>query len=213
MCDLAVGSPFGEQGEDVVLALGQAVLVPAAVTVAADGGVLVVEQVLDHSRAEDVSAPGHRDVDRLRQIFGRGVLQEVSRRAVGEGPLHVRGVLVGGDHDHGHIGPLGSDRTEELQTVEVGHPHVDQRQVEGRSGVQDLQGDGRGFRLDDIRIREALLHHVVQATAHQRVVVDDQDPHVIHLLSGRGARPRPWCRVPGSIRRRATRRASRRGPA
>src|SRR5439155_9768181 len=56
------------------------------------------------------------------------------------------------------------------------HPNVHECQV-GCAGPHRLQRRGRRFGLDDVGVGEPFLHDVGHATANQRVVVNDQDPH------------------------------------
>ncbi len=78
-------------------------------------GLHVLEQVLDHARRQDVAASGDRDVDRLSQVFGGRVLQQVAGGAVGQGALHVRRVLVGRQHDDRDVRPLELHGAQQLQ--------------------------------------------------------------------------------------------------
>jgi hypothetical protein len=65
---------------------------------------------------------------------------------------------------------------EQLETVEVRHPDVDERDVRSRRRHHVHRLGGR-TRFDDLGVAERLPHDVAQPAAHERVIVDDEDLH------------------------------------
>src|SRR6185436_15470991 len=63
------------------------------------------------------------------------------------------------------------------EPVQVRHADVHEGKVDLLAGSEHLERGGRTLGLQHLSIREAFLHHVMHATAHERVVVHDQDPH------------------------------------
>src|SRR5437763_10127323 len=185
--DLTVAPALCQQGQDVGLALGE-VLGPRSARFLRGGLVFLrsLEQAADGSGRQDVPAPRHRHPDGLVQVLGARVFQHVAVGAVGQGLLDVLSPVVAGQHDHGDLGPRRLDLPKQLEPIAPRHPHVEQRDVDGLR-LQQLHGVVGAGGFQDLGVGKALVDHVSDPPADQRVVVDDQDLHRSSSPTGRRA--------------------------
>src|SRR5215210_4354423 len=138
-----------------------------------------------------------RLLDGQDQLFGWRVFQEETPGTRGQASKDVYVVVEGGKYDGGHAGMIFREAPDEFDPVHAGHPGVHQGDV-GACGCQEIEGlhavSGFAHHLDGV----LYLQELRQPPSHQRLVVDDEDPHP--LLAH-------WLVLPGSRSGRPTTRA------
>src|SRR5436190_8438908 len=122
-------------------------------------------------------------LDRRDDLVGRGMLQQVAVGAGGEGVHDPAAIAVGREHEHTGAGVVGGDAPGGLEAVHARHRQIHQHDVGlvlGYRRQRRLAVRSRGNDLHAVSGGEQLL----EARAHDDVVVDDEDPdHGCHTFS------------------------------
>lgn len=143
-----------------------------ATRVVADG---VLDHAAGHRRGEDRLAGGG-STHRLDDLCRRCVLEEEAAGPGTQRPEDLRVAVEGGENEDGGRVAQGADPGGGPDPVYARHPQIHQHHVD-RVPVQrsrDLGAVG-GLPHDDDAVRT--VEHHGQPGTHQRVVVDDEDPH------------------------------------
>ncbi len=139
-----------------------------------------------------VAHDGPEDVPQFGAAgFGVGPLGLVHelQRPKGQGLHGVgrRGRGGAADHDHARGGVVGPDEAQGLESVQVGHLHVQEHQVDGGL-VQAVEGELPAGAGRDLAVDQEGLHDLREDAAVDRRIVNDEDPE-----PGGGHRPSLSC--------------------
>src|SRR5207245_7643156 len=85
---------------------------------------------------------------------------------------HVDGVVLGGEHDHGHLGPVGPQLPAHIHATDAGQVEVEQDQVRFRL-LQHLHAFLAGLRFNQVEVLTDARHP--NDFAGRRVVLNHQD--------------------------------------
>ena len=121
--------------------------------------------------------PQQHGIERLGQVILRAAL---------DAPHHARHVVERRDHDDRNVtrGGIGLQAFEHRQSIEVGHEHVEQHEVEARRPHLSQRGVAAAHALHGVSLPlQAPLEHraVVLLIVHHE---DARRPHRRHALSG-----------------------------
>ena len=106
---------------------------------------------------------------------------------------HIVDAAMGGLHDHRNIEAGIADLGQHAQAVEAGHHEVEHDGIDGLGFRRGQKRDGRVAAVDHGRCIAGFLHHVLDETALDWVIVDNQNgrrhgfPYPLQLfVSNRG---------------------------
>jgi hypothetical protein len=145
---------------------------------------VVVEHQACDCRAEERFSLRHGG-DSLNEIDVGGILQQVSRRARLQDLRHVRFIGMHAQHEDAYAGDVLDDLACGFDAIEERHRDVEY----GHIGFE-LFGLADGFAAvaclgDDLPVR-ALLEHLPQTLAYDRVIVGEQNANGCHSLTLHG---------------------------
>ena len=133
-----------------------------------------VDQLDRHHRRDDhLAARGA--ADRVDDVVGVHVLQQVAAHARAERPAEVLLRIAHRQHDDRRVDALGADAREQPVAVDRHHAQVHDREVRALVAQQPHRLVGIAGGPDDLDAR-ARLEQLRQAAAAQAVVVDQDDP-------------------------------------
>jgi hypothetical protein len=182
--DLGVRQALSQQLQDVSLARGQLLQLHVAIGLGGDDEALD-QTPGDRGRQEGVARVGCPD--RVDQVLGGNRLEQESRGAGAERVVDVLVHVERRQHQHPADRGGGGDPSSCFDPVHLGHADVDQGDV--RLGPGDL-----GDRLPAVacfcdHLQVGLSRQDgAEATAHERLVVCDEDACHVPRSSSRGSR-------------------------
>ena len=136
-----------------------------------------------------LSARPRGGVERGEDLVARSLLGEVANRAGGERLVDDLGLGERGEQDDGHVDPVALEAPQDFQTVECGHPQVQQRDigpVPSDQAERDLAVAGRAHDA----VAPCVGQRPRDAVAIDGMVVGDHDAQRHDGRGGGGGRRR-----------------------
>src|SRR5918996_1239356 len=209
--DVAVTLPLGHKGEDLELAVGEPGRGQRLAVVLPLGHRLELGQQLRGHRRRDTRVALDDRADRVGDLVGGDLLQEVPGRAGLDRVVQVRFLVAVRQDEDLHVREMFLDLLRRLDARTPRHPHVHQHDVRHQLGsALDRLVPVVGL-ADHLDVGLSPEDHL-QASAEQGMIVGDQDSKAVrcglfrHLVSSGGGLARRDFTLEAQVSRRLRRR-------